>query len=415
MATPSVIIDFEPNWDSEPELSYGFLTAIQGTPYFKEQRRPMVPTLSRIQSCKFTFIDEAMQRARNVLLYGAPRLCYVPIYSEPIQAAAVTQGASAITASTDITYYWNLQNCGYAVILDFLTGQSEAVAVASVAGQVINLTGAIVQVWDAATCVIYPAFPGKISAVKESAVTSRLLELDAQFEEVTIGEEATKVWVGLDVQVCPEDTPMTDSCSEYFIYDDGVFPENKFALFNQTPDSTATPQILNNKLLFFTDPPYSAGYKRAQYRTVYEFLGEYDFSICFDIASVGATSNFNWLFASVGSDNGYYGGTFHFKLGETYYYDCNFDDPPYSDSVNTTDTSGKFRFRRDASNDIYLYVWNSSSSQWEWNGSTSGKLLGNDTGNTYLGFETYLEESNQINIYDFIVTAGCDNTQPIPS
>ena len=65
MADPTLIIDFEPNWDSEPELSYGFLTAIQATPYFKEQRRPMVPTLSRIQSCKFTFIDEAMQRARH--------------------------------------------------------------------------------------------------------------------------------------------------------------------------------------------------------------------------------------------------------------------------------------------------------------------------------------------------------------
>jgi hypothetical protein len=222
MATPSVIIDFEPNWDSEPELSYGFLTAIQGTPYFKEQRRPMVPTLSRIQSCKFTFIDEAMQRARNVLLYGAPRLCYVPIYSEPIQAAAVTQGASAITASTDITYYWNLQNCDYAVILDFLTGQSEAVVVASVAGQVITLTGAIVQAWDAATCVIYPAFPGKISAVKENAVTSRLLELDAQFEEVTIGEEATKVWVGLDEQVCPATPPNIGSVWES-VYDTGGY------------------------------------------------------------------------------------------------------------------------------------------------------------------------------------------------
>ena len=204
MADPTVIIDLEPDWDESPEVSYSFQTAIQGTPYFVEQRRPIAPSAVRRIGCKYVFENERLQYARNLFLYGSSKLCCIPVYSEPIQAAAITQGASAITATTDLTYLWNIQNCSYLVILDFVTGQSEMLAVASVAGQTINFSSAIVNSWTAAQTIIYPAIAGMLSSIKGVDFTSTVGKIGAEFEEIAIGEEATKVWVGLEEQICYE-------------------------------------------------------------------------------------------------------------------------------------------------------------------------------------------------------------------
>lgn len=202
MATPTVIIDLEPNWNDPPEVGYGFETAIQMTPYFLQQRRPLLPTPKRSVNCKYLLDRQKLQYARNLFLYGASKLCCIPIYSEPVQSAAVTQGASAIVASTDITYFWNIKNSDYVVLLDWVTGASEMIAVASVSGQTINLSSAIVNAWTAAQTIIYPAFAGKISAIKGLEKTSLVGDVSAEFEEIAVSEEATKVWVGLEEQVC---------------------------------------------------------------------------------------------------------------------------------------------------------------------------------------------------------------------
>lgn len=137
-------------------------------------------------------------------MYGASKLCCIPIYSEPIQSAAVTQGATSIVASTDISYFWNIKNCDYLIIIDWVSGASEMLGVSSVSGQTISMSSAIVNSWTAATAIIYPAFAGKISSISGLDSSSVVGNVSVEFEEVSIGEEATKVWVGLDEQECPD-------------------------------------------------------------------------------------------------------------------------------------------------------------------------------------------------------------------
>ena len=204
MDAPTVILDFEPDWKETPQLGYSFETAIQQSPYFVEQRRPLVALPTRNQTCQYVFRGKDLQRARNVLLYGASRVCCVPIYAEPILAAAFTQGASSIVATTDISYLWNIQNCGYAVLLDFVSGQSEMLRVSSVSGQTINLSAAITKSWTAARTVLYPAFAGKISGIKHKEVTDLLGRVELECDEIrNTVSAATPVWVGLEEQVCP--------------------------------------------------------------------------------------------------------------------------------------------------------------------------------------------------------------------
>ena len=213
MANPTVIINLEPDWGYTPEISYAFETVIQPTPYFVEQRRPLLPTPIRIQGCRYAFSGNSIQYARNLFLYGLSKLCCVPIYSEPIFSAAVTQGATSITATTDLTYLWNLKNSDWLILLDFVSGQSEMLGISSVSGQVINLSSAIVNSWTASRTIIFPAFAGTISKVKGMDTTDRVGRVDVEFEEQPIGEVSTKVWVGLDEQECQDTSPLIDEIS----------------------------------------------------------------------------------------------------------------------------------------------------------------------------------------------------------
>jgi hypothetical protein len=198
MADPTLIIDAEPDWKDSPEVAYSFTTVIQGTSRFLEQRRPLLEFPNRSVSCKFALESAKAQKLLNTLLSGAPQLCCVPIYSEPVFAGTITQGALVITAETDLTYLWNIKNCDYLILLDYITGASEMLKVASVAGQVVSLSASITGVWAAAQTVIYPAVPAVVKNVAEQNVNSNVSVFNAQFEEVNIGEEATKAWVGLE-------------------------------------------------------------------------------------------------------------------------------------------------------------------------------------------------------------------------
>jgi hypothetical protein len=229
MADPTLIIDAEPDWGETPEVAYGFSTVIQGNPFFKEQRRPLLSSAVRTISCTFKVENENAQRILNRLISGVPQVCCTPVYSEPLFASVITQGASLLTIQTDMTYLWNAQNSSYLVLLDYTTGASEMLRVASVAGQAVTLSAPIVGVWTAAQTVIYPAFASILQDVKTVNATSRVVSFDVQFEEISIGAEATKVWVGFTDVVCPEDvvviTPPpievtgTDGPKDGFYYD----------------------------------------------------------------------------------------------------------------------------------------------------------------------------------------------------
>lgn len=202
MADPTIILDIELDWSENPAITYSFSSSLQDTPYFVEQRRPLLPAASRTLSYKFTESNSTLERLRNTLLAAKAELICVPIFSEPIVAVSIVTGGSSITATTDLTYFWNIKNCSYVVLIDIVTGQSEMLGVASVSGQLIRFATNIVNTWVAAQTIIYPAMAASLKAVKEGNILSKTASIDAEFEETTLGAEATSEWVGLDEQIC---------------------------------------------------------------------------------------------------------------------------------------------------------------------------------------------------------------------
>lgn len=207
MGDPTLIIDAEPDWTSGIEISYGFQTAVAITPRFVEQRRPLYLSVTRSISCSYQFRGEEGQSLLNKLIYGKTLLLCVPIYSEPIFASAISAGGLSITTTTDLTYLWNIQNCSYAVILNFVTGASEMVKVSAASGTTITLSAAIVSTFTAAESVIYPAFAGMIKAFSRRDVTDLVAVIDCEFEEIFpqadeyTGDSST--WT--DPQTCVDD------------------------------------------------------------------------------------------------------------------------------------------------------------------------------------------------------------------
>lgn len=206
MQTPEIALDFEPDWGSLPEVSYSFDSVVQGTPRLVEQRRPLLPTPIRSVKYDFTLSDEEAQRLVNVLTYGASKFICVPIFSEPLLANTITQGASSIIVTQDVSNLWNIQNCDWAVIIDFVNREAEMLSVSSASGTTITLAGAIVGAFVAARCAIYPAFAGIVMGFDRTPVSDFTHKVTAEFEETpTEHAEAVGSWVGIDGQICPED------------------------------------------------------------------------------------------------------------------------------------------------------------------------------------------------------------------
>jgi hypothetical protein len=200
--TPSIVLGFEPDWSTEPELSYKFATVVQQTPYLVEQRRPLVDTPTRSMVCTFTEASAALQKLINTLLAAKSERLLVPVYTEPIFTDSIITGGAAITASTDLTYLWNLHNGDFVVVLDTVTGQIEALQIATVNGQQIVFTTNIVGSWAAGSTVIYPAIAAAVLSFRESPATDLLSSVEAEFEEVAIGSEAVEEWVGEEARMC---------------------------------------------------------------------------------------------------------------------------------------------------------------------------------------------------------------------
>jgi hypothetical protein len=197
MTDPSIVLDVEPDWSEKPNISYNFLTAIAQTPYFVEQRRPLLPSPTRSVSYTFTESGSDIQRARNRLAAAAGQKICVPIFQEPIFASSIQTGGSIIVATTPLGNLWNAQNCDYVVLINFYTGASEMIGCERVDGTWIRLSSSIVGTWPTDETVVYPAFVGYMKAFRDNNITDGLGKLSAEFEEISESAEASFEWEGI--------------------------------------------------------------------------------------------------------------------------------------------------------------------------------------------------------------------------
>lgn len=149
-------------------------------------------------------------------------------------------------------------------------------------------------------------------------------------------------------------------------------------------------------------------------QTVFTYDGDFDVQIDWAISNLSANTG-GWIDFFPTDSNGWIGLYFGNQAtgnGVDYWSD---GDGGY-DSYLTTDRSGKFRVTR-ISGTIRGYVWNESSSQWEWNGDTNGVVLVTGyTDSCTMFLETYVtinsdpNESAVISIDNYITNSGCSET-----
>jgi hypothetical protein len=180
-----ILFDFDLNWDQPERIVYEYFTSIYAGTSGHEFRRSLVDKVTRRNSLYFTFEGLEAHRYLNTVRYGRSRFILVPIYNELFFSKNALTGAVAIEGVADLTYHWNLQNyASYLLIVDHANKISEAKSIESILNNVITISKAILNTFNPATAVIYPAFVGMVQDYSYRNVTSQIIESKIAFQEV---------------------------------------------------------------------------------------------------------------------------------------------------------------------------------------------------------------------------------------
>jgi hypothetical protein len=211
----------------------------------------------------------------------------------------------------------------------------------------------------------------------------------------------------------PTEDPFADLCSQNFNYPDrDLFYSYPIDNFMWLGGGQVDGEISNYQLLM-GNFDYVYGYTYSfLYGATYAFLGEFEFTMDFNITNiqqlygdiivgVGLTytdtpKDYFIQFTRPMNQQNYYTAFGPSSNNERYY-------------SGTSLTNGQFKIKRDSSNNVYVYMWDST--QWQWNSSTSGKLIGNSSAPLRpLIFSTLWDAKTKIYVDNFRVLSGCDNT-----
>jgi hypothetical protein len=210
----------------------------------------------------------------------------------------------------------------------------------------------------------------------------------------------------IEVEIGPQ--MVKSECSEYFNYSDGALDSPIFTC-PVTPGWVGDPPIIDsNKLKMYVGVVDQVADRYLM--GTYQFLGEFDYYTEFEV--VGSDYTYHSLYAAPDGDLGdwqIYMETPRVGVGR---YEA-YGDVGYGEvNLAAPATTGKLRLKRDSSNNIYAYYWNNSLSRWEFDGDTAGLLLGELIGPVTPAFDMRTMSMTTLYVNDFIVTAGCDNTEP---
>jgi hypothetical protein len=149
-------IAIDPNWDQGIVLSYEFNTTIYTTNHLREQRRPLSDDHWINIQATFDVSSMAARQVFNHIAYGQDKVFGIPIFTEKLTAATISQGDTDMTVNEDPTYYYNLQNEDFVIIVDHINNIGEIKEVSSIASTTINFNQEIGADFDADYTVVYP-------------------------------------------------------------------------------------------------------------------------------------------------------------------------------------------------------------------------------------------------------------------
>ena len=161
---------FLPDWKAGIQFSYYQETVIAKARLLKEQRRPLLNGIKRIQT--FEAWNNKINAGIEVFLkLNHARYIYMPVYVEPVllEGNGSLNGESSVTAKTSIQYFYNLQSLTDIIMLINLATPSEGTLATldSITGNfTINLKEPLTIDYLKEQTVLYPCMYGALERVR---------------------------------------------------------------------------------------------------------------------------------------------------------------------------------------------------------------------------------------------------------
>lgn len=180
-----ILFDFDLNWADPEKIIYEYFTSIYTAPTGQEYRRGLASVVTRRSSFYYSLDGIEAHRYLNIVRYGRARFILIPVYQEGFYSAGALTGALAITGSENLQYHWNLKNYStYILIVDHANKISEAKSIASIVGNVINVSKVVLNTFDPDTAIIYPAYVAMVQDYSYRNITNKVIDSNITFQEV---------------------------------------------------------------------------------------------------------------------------------------------------------------------------------------------------------------------------------------
>jgi hypothetical protein len=180
-----LLFDFDINWERPERIIYEYFTSMYTAITGHEWRRGLADKVTRRNNLYLTFEGLETHRYLNTVRYARARFVLVPIYNEGFYSLNALTGAVAIEGAVDLTYHWNLQNAAsYVLIVDHAAKISEAKTIVSINDNVITISKAVLNTFNPATAIVYPAFIAMVQDYSYRNITNKVIESNIVFQEV---------------------------------------------------------------------------------------------------------------------------------------------------------------------------------------------------------------------------------------
>jgi len=189
IGTRLLTISPEPNWQTPPNVKYGFQTVKVVNKYFREQRRPLTNDPKRLVTASFLMEAMEAQRVFNTLSYAHDKVLAIPIYNEKMYSDNLTEGLSRIVFTESHEYLWNFNNlCTHIILINHSTGDTDVEEIDNIDTTTsVVLDTPLPRDFDEGYVTIYPVMIASVRSLAYNEQTENVQELTAEFEEYWSG------------------------------------------------------------------------------------------------------------------------------------------------------------------------------------------------------------------------------------
>lgn len=171
------------NWKEPLSLTLKAETVVSSTKKLYEQRKALYSELRREFTTTGTLVDPLL---RNRLTAIANSYFGWPIFIEAITpelGQGSIEGLMSFNVVDDLDSYWHIHNVGKMIVWNDELGDCEALGIASVESDKINIVYPSLRTWDLDVCTLYPMLRCTISSLNIVHHTDKVYDVKLTLSE----------------------------------------------------------------------------------------------------------------------------------------------------------------------------------------------------------------------------------------